>query len=64
MGALRIVMIAAASLFLLEGFMFSMFPEQVLQALREAEPRMLQIAGLIESVVAASLLASLYFQAV
>ena len=31
-------------------------------ALREAEPRMLQIAGLIETVVAASLLASLYFQ--
>ena len=53
---------AASSVFLLEGFMFSMYPEQVLTVLREAEPRMLRIAGLIETVVAAGLLASLYFQ--
>lgn len=63
MSGLEVIMLVAASLFLLEGFMFSLFPEQVLAALREAEPRMLQIAGLIETVVAASLLASLYFQA-
>jgi hypothetical protein len=56
-------MIIAATLFLIEGFMFSLFPEQVLAALREAEPRVLQIAGLVETIVAASLLASLYFQA-
>jgi hypothetical protein len=56
-------MLIGASLFLLEGFMFSLFPEQVLAALRETEPRMLQIAGLIETIVAASLLACLYFQA-
>jgi hypothetical protein len=62
-NGLRIVMIIAATLFLIEGFMFSLFPEQVLAALREAEPRVLQIAGLVETIVAASLLASLYFQA-
>jgi len=60
--ALRTIMMLGAGLFLLEGFLFSLFPEQVLAALREAEPRTLQIAGLIESLVAASLLASLYFQ--
>ena len=62
MDALRTIMMLGAGLFLLEGFLFSLFPEQVLAALREAEPRTLQIAGLIESLVAASLLASLYFQ--
>ena len=62
MGALKIIMMSAASLFLIEGFLFTVFPEQVLAALREAEPRVLQIAGLIETVVAASLLASLFFQ--
>jgi hypothetical protein len=55
-------MIIAASLFLLEGFMFSLFPQEVLAALREAEPRALQIAGLVETIIAASLLACLYFQ--
>ncbi len=62
MSGLQIIMMAGASLFLLEGFMFSLFPEQVLAALREAEPRTLQIAGMIETVVAAGLLASLFFQ--
>ena len=62
MDALRTIMMLGAGLFLLEGFLFSLFPEQILAALREAEPRTLQIAGLIESLVAASLLASLYFQ--
>ena len=60
---LKIIMILGATMFLLEGFMFSLFPEQMLAALRKAEPRTLQIAGMVETVVAASLLASLYFQA-
>lgn len=60
---LKIIMILGASLFLLEGFLFSMFPEQMLAALREAEPRTLQIAGILETIAAASLLACLYFQA-
>ncbi len=60
---LKIIMVLGASMFLVEGFMFSLFPKQMLAALREAEPRTLQIAGMIETVVAASLLASLYFQA-
>lgn len=60
--SLKVIMIIAASLFLLEGFMFSLFPQEVLAALREAEPRALQIAGLVETIIAASLLACLYFQ--
>ena len=62
MSALQIIMMAGAGLFLLEGFTFTLFPEQVLATLREADPRMLQVAGMIESVVAASLLACLFFQ--
>ena len=62
MTALKIVMLMGTSLFLLEGFLFTMFPAQVLEMLRQAEPRSLQIAGMIETVVAASLIASLLFQ--
>ena len=62
MTALKIVMLLGTSLFLLEGFLFTMFPAQMLQMLRQAEPRSLQIAGMIETVVAASLIASLLFQ--
>lgn len=62
MNAMKIIMVLGASIFLLEGFLFSLFPEQVLAAIREAEPRTLQIAGMIETVIAASLLASLFFQ--
>ena len=62
MTALKIVMLLGTSLFLLEGFLFTMFPAQVLEMLRQAEPRSLQIAGMIETVVAASLIASLLFQ--
>jgi len=61
-NAMKIIMVLGASIFLLEGFLFSLFPEQVLAAIREAEPRTLQIAGMIETVIAASLLASLFFQ--
>ena len=56
MTALKIVMLIGTSLFLLEGFVFTMFPAQVLDMLRDAEPRSLQIAGMIETVVAASLI--------
>jgi len=61
-GGLKFVIMAASSIFLFEGLMFSLFPDQVLAMLRETEPRTLQIAGLVETVVAASLLASLLFQ--
>jgi hypothetical protein len=55
-------MLLGTSLFLLEGFLFTMFPAQVLEMLREADPRSLQIAGMIETVVAASFIASLLFK--
>jgi hypothetical protein len=63
MGAFKILMIFGASLFLLEGFMFSLFPAQVLAMLREADPRALQIAGMVETLIAATLLASILLQA-
>ena len=62
MSAFKIIILLGASMFLIEGFMFSLFPAQVLAMLREAEPRSLQIAGMVETVVAASLMASLFFQ--
>ena len=62
MSVFKIVMLLGAGMFLIEGFLFSLFPSQVLQMLREADPRSIQVAGMIETVVAASLMASLFFQ--
>ena len=62
MSAFKVIVLLGASMFLIEGFLFSLFPAQVLEMLREADARSLQIAGMIETVVAASLMASLFFQ--
>ena len=61
MAGFKIIVALGASLLLLEGFLFSLFPQQMLTMLREADPRTLQIAGLIETVVAVGLMASLFF---
>jgi len=58
---LQMLMIVGASVFLIEGFLFSLFPAQMLAMLREVEPRTLQIAGMAETFVAGSLLATLIF---
>ena len=62
MSAFKTIMLLGTSMFLIEGFMFSLFPAQVLEMFREANPRSIQVAGMIETVVAASLMASLFFQ--
>ena len=50
----------ALALFLAEGFALSVFPNQVKEFLLQMEPRMLQAAGLVETLVAAGLLAGLF----
>ena len=59
MDPLRWITIAAVCLFFIEGFVLSMFPEQLRQILIEAEPRSLQLAGWAETAVAVGLLAAL-----
>jgi hypothetical protein len=47
------------TLFLAEGFTLSVFPRQFKEFLTEADPRVLQIAGLMETTVAAALIAGI-----
>jgi uncharacterized protein YjeT (DUF2065 family) len=53
----RWITLAALSLFLVEGFALAVFPHQFKQLLIEADPRALQLAGLVETLVAAGLIA-------
>jgi hypothetical protein len=55
----RWIMIIALTLFLAEGFTLSVFPTQFKQFLIEAEPRVLQAAGLAETIIAAGLMAGI-----
>lgn len=55
----RWMMVGALSLFLAEGFALSVFPAQCRAFLLEADPRMLQWAGLLETVVAMGLMAGI-----
>jgi len=59
MDAVHTVTVLALTMFLLEGFTLSVFPAQLQALLAEADPRMLQLAGLFETVLAAGLLAVL-----
>jgi hypothetical protein len=59
MDTAHTVTVLALTLFLFEGFTLSVFPTQLQNLLAEADPRMLQVAGLLETVVAAGLLAVL-----
>ncbi|HEV3023376.1 MAG TPA: hypothetical protein VGX76_12950 [Pirellulales bacterium] len=47
------------TLFLVEGFTLSVFPRQFKEFLMEADPRVLQVAGLFETTVAAGLIAGI-----
>jgi len=51
----------ATTIFLLEGFVLSVFPEQFKQMVAEADPKSLQVAGAAETFVAVCLLAGLFF---
>jgi uncharacterized protein YjeT (DUF2065 family) len=58
MDLLRWITLAALAMILIEGFCLSLFPEQVRQLLAEADPRSLQLAGLVETIVAVGLAAA------
>jgi uncharacterized protein YjeT (DUF2065 family) len=55
----RWITIAAVCIFFIEGFVLSVFPEQLRQILIESDSRSLQLAGLAETIVAIGLLAAL-----
>ena len=59
MDAARWLTVMALSLLLAEGFTLSVFPQQFKTLLVEADPRLLQAAGLAETVVAVVLLAGI-----
>ncbi|HWB01330.1 MAG TPA: hypothetical protein VG713_22725 [Pirellulales bacterium] len=59
MDPVRWMTLIALGLFFAEGFTLSMFPVQFQQLLQEIDPKLLQAAGLLEIVVAVSLMAGL-----
>ena len=59
MDVARIVTLVALTLFLLEGFTLSVFPQQFKEFLIEADPRAMQAMGLVETVLAVSLIAGI-----
>jgi hypothetical protein len=52
----RWITVLALTLFLAEGFALTVFPRQFKAFLVEADPRSLQMLGLIETVIAAGLI--------
>jgi uncharacterized protein YjeT (DUF2065 family) len=58
MEPFRWVTFGVLTLFLLEGFVLSVFPQQFKQMLSEAEPRSLQAAGFLETILAIGLMAA------
>lgn len=59
MDPARWLTVMALSLLLAEGFILSVFPRQFKELLTEADPKMLQAAGLAETVVAVVLMAGI-----
>ena len=59
MDPVRWIMVLALTLFLAEGFTLSVFPTQFREFLLEMDPRMLQAAGLAETIIAAGLMAGI-----
>ena len=53
------ITLTALSIILAEGCCLSLFPVQFQQLLEDVDPRWLQLAGLVETVIAAALLAGL-----
>lgn len=58
---LRWVVIVLVNVLLFEGMLLFLFSDRVQAFLTDADPRVLQVAGLIESIIGAALLASLLF---
>lgn len=61
MDPIRWIMLVALSLFLAEGFALSVFPGPIKELISQLEPRSLQTAGLVETVLAAALIAGVLF---
>lgn len=61
MEPVRWMMVIGLTLFLVEGFTLSVFPAQFKELLVQMEPRMLQAAGLAETIIAAGLMAGILF---
>jgi len=59
MDATRWLTVMALSLLLAEGFALSVFPRQFKELMIDVDPRVLQIAGLAETVVAVVLMAGI-----
>lgn len=59
MDTVHWVALGALTLMLAEGFVLSVFPQQLRQMLLEAEAGLLQAAGLVETCVAVVLMALL-----
>lgn len=52
----RWLIVMALTLFLAEGFALTVFPRQFKALLVEADPRSLQVLGLIETIIVAGLI--------
>lgn len=61
MDLLRWLMALALTLFVAEGFTLSVFPRQFQDWMRDSDPRVLQIVGLVETTVAVGLLLGIVF---
>lgn len=61
MDPIRWIMLVALSLFLAEGFALSVFPTQFRDLISQLEPKSLQALGLVETVLAAALIAGVLF---
>jgi uncharacterized protein YjeT (DUF2065 family) len=59
MDPARIAMTTALCLFLLEGFTLAVFPVQFKEYLEQADPRTLQAAGFVETLLAVGLMAAM-----
>ncbi len=59
MDAIRWMTLIALTLFLAEGFTLSMYPAQFQRFLTESDPRLLQVIGVAETLLAAGLITGL-----
>ncbi|HVU86961.1 MAG TPA: hypothetical protein VHD36_06555 [Pirellulales bacterium] len=59
MDAARWITLIALTLFLMEGFTLSVFPTQFKEFLVQTDPRTMQVMGLVETVIAVSLIAGI-----
>lgn len=60
MDSLRIAIVLALTLFVAEGFVLSIYPEQFKQMLEDLDPRTLQLVGLVETVIALGVMGAVW----